>query len=97
MAKLVAEKTKVLERAAKTIQRPIHASMLRKEFLLLRKAAIDIQSLCRGTTPSLKAQFHFSLYEYLCIMKKHLRLLVLAQDTVLYMNNEYKLWISNYI
>jgi hypothetical protein len=47
MAELVAQKKKV-ERAAKTIQRPIHASMRRKEFLLLRKAAIDIQSLCRG-------------------------------------------------
>lgn len=52
MAELVAQKTKVLERAARTIQRPIHASMLRKEFLLLRKAAIDMQSLCRGITPS---------------------------------------------
>ncbi|XP_078168749.1 myosin-17-like isoform X2 [Carex rostrata] len=48
MAELVAQKTKVLERAARTIQRPIHASMLRKEFLLLRQAAIDMQSLCRG-------------------------------------------------
>ncbi|KAJ1687911.1 hypothetical protein LUZ63_019301 [Rhynchospora breviuscula] len=48
MADLDARRTEVLGRAARTIQRQIRTHIARKQFLLLKKSAIDIQSLCRG-------------------------------------------------
>lgn len=48
MADLDARRTEVLGRAARTIQRQIRTHIARKQFLLLKKSAVDIQSLCRG-------------------------------------------------
>lgn len=48
MAELDARRTEVLGRAAKTIQRQIRTYIARKEFILLRKAAIQLQSCWRG-------------------------------------------------
>ncbi|KAF3776160.1 Myosin-11, partial [Nymphaea thermarum] len=48
MADLDARRTRVLGNAARTIQRQIRTYIARKEFLLLRKAAIHLQSQCRG-------------------------------------------------
>ncbi|XP_078168747.1 myosin-17-like isoform X2 [Carex rostrata] len=48
MADLDARRTEVLGRAARTIQRQIRTHIARKQFLVLKKSAIDIQSLCRG-------------------------------------------------
>ncbi|KAK6232958.1 hypothetical protein SCA6_003031 [Theobroma cacao] len=48
MAELDARRAEVLSNAAKTIQRRIRTHISRKRFLALRKAAIDLQSVCRG-------------------------------------------------
>ncbi|KAJ4768361.1 myosin [Rhynchospora pubera] len=48
MADLDARRREVLQRAAKTIQRKIRKHLARKNFFLLRKSTIHIQSLCRG-------------------------------------------------
>lgn len=48
MADLDARRTEVLGRAARTIQRQIRTHIARKQFVVLKKSAIDIQSLCRG-------------------------------------------------
>ncbi|KAJ3701876.1 hypothetical protein LUZ61_005581 [Rhynchospora tenuis] len=48
MADIDARRIEVLGKAARTFQRRIHAHIARKQFLLLKKSAIDIQSLCRG-------------------------------------------------
>ncbi|KAL9273556.1 Myosin-11-like protein [Drosera capensis] len=47
MAELDARRAVVLSTAAKTIQRRIRTHYARKSFIALRKATIDIQSLCR--------------------------------------------------
>ncbi|XVF42254.1 hypothetical protein PTKIN_Ptkin01aG0346100 [Pterospermum kingtungense] len=49
MAELDARRAEVLSNAAKTIQRRIRTHISRKRFLAMRKAAIDIQSVCRGS------------------------------------------------
>lgn len=49
MAELDARRAEVLGRAARTIQRQIRTHIARKEFIMLRKAAIQLQSLWRGT------------------------------------------------
>ncbi|RWR80555.1 IQ motif [Cinnamomum micranthum f. kanehirae] len=48
MAELDARRAEVLGRAARTIQRQIRTHIARKEFIMLRKAAIQLQSLWRG-------------------------------------------------
>ncbi|XVE89949.1 hypothetical protein DITRI_Ditri20bG0037300 [Diplodiscus trichospermus] len=48
MAELDARRAEVLSNAAKTIQRRIRTHISRKRFLALRKAATDLQSICRG-------------------------------------------------
>ncbi|XVF06361.1 hypothetical protein REPUB_Repub06bG0041500 [Reevesia pubescens] len=48
MAELDARRAEVLSNAAKTIQRRIRTHISRRRFLALQKAAIDIQSICRG-------------------------------------------------
>ncbi|XP_077245322.1 myosin-17-like isoform X2 [Tasmannia lanceolata] len=48
MAELDARRAEVLGRAARTIQRQIRTYIARKEFISLRKAAIHLQSRCRG-------------------------------------------------
>ena len=48
MAELDARRTEVLSNAAKAIQRRIRTHNAHKQFIALRKAAIDIQSLWRG-------------------------------------------------
>ncbi|KAJ6842201.1 myosin-17-like [Iris pallida] len=48
MAQLDAKRADVLGKAARTIQRQIRTHMARKEFIMLRKAAIILQSCCRG-------------------------------------------------
>lgn len=48
MAELDARRTEVLVKAARVIQRQIRTFIARKEFLLLRKAAIYLQSRWRG-------------------------------------------------
>jgi hypothetical protein len=85
MTELVVQKTKVLERAAKTVQRPIHASMRREEFLLLRKVAIDIQSLCRGKNLIIRHNFNFS-QAFIC--KNNATILVYPLPTSLYPQQE---------
>lgn len=49
MAELDARRAEVLGNAAKIIQRQIRTYMLRKEFVSLRQAAIQLQSCWRGT------------------------------------------------
>lgn len=48
MAELDARRTEVLGNAAKIIQRHIRTYIARKEFISLRKAAIQLQSCWRG-------------------------------------------------
>ncbi|XP_059628497.1 myosin-11 [Cornus florida] len=48
MAELDARRAEVLSNAAKTIQRRIRTHVAHKRFIALRKAAIFMQSLCRG-------------------------------------------------
>lgn len=48
MAELDARRAEVLNNAAKVIQRRIRTHIARKQFIALRKAAISLQSLCRG-------------------------------------------------
>lgn len=48
MAELDARRAEVLGRAARTIQRQIRTHIARKEFLMLRKAAIHLQARWRG-------------------------------------------------
>ncbi|ONK66463.1 uncharacterized protein A4U43_C06F8340 [Asparagus officinalis] len=48
MAELDAKRAEVLGRAARSIQRQIRTHIARKEFLMLRKAAIHLQSHWRG-------------------------------------------------
>ncbi|XP_038710394.1 myosin-17-like isoform X2 [Tripterygium wilfordii] len=50
MAELDARRAEVLGNAARTIQRQIRTHMARKEFIGLRKAAIVLQSYCRGAS-----------------------------------------------
>ena len=49
MASLDAKRTEVLSNAARTIQMQIRTFIARKEFVALRKAAIQVQSFTRGT------------------------------------------------
>ncbi|KAG8389131.1 hypothetical protein BUALT_Bualt02G0197300 [Buddleja alternifolia] len=48
MAELDARRTEVLGRSASIIQRKIRSYMAKKNFTLLRRSAIYLQSLCRG-------------------------------------------------
>lgn len=48
MAELDACRTEVLGRSAIVIQRKVRSYLGRKNFILLRLAAIQIQALCRG-------------------------------------------------
>ncbi|XP_050382191.1 myosin-17-like isoform X2 [Argentina anserina] len=48
MAELDAKRAEVLGNAARTIQRQIRTHMARKEFIAIRKAAIQLQSYVRG-------------------------------------------------
>lgn len=48
MAELDARRSEVLAKAARTIQRQIRTYIARKEFISLRKAAIQLQAQCRG-------------------------------------------------
>ncbi|TYH60082.1 hypothetical protein ES332_D08G268200v1 [Gossypium tomentosum] len=48
MAELDARRAEVLSSAAKTIQRRIRTHISRRRFLAVRKASVDIQSICRG-------------------------------------------------
>ncbi|KAL2488045.1 Myosin-6 [Forsythia ovata] len=48
MAELDARRTEVLGRSASIIQRKIRSHMAQKSFILLRRSAIQIQSVCRG-------------------------------------------------
>ncbi|KAK6775411.1 hypothetical protein RDI58_026412 [Solanum bulbocastanum] len=48
MAELDARRAEVLNNAAKVLQRRIRTHIARNQFLALRKAAISLQSLCRG-------------------------------------------------
>lgn len=52
MAELDARRAEVLGRAARSIQRQIRTHIARKEFLMLRKAAIHLQSCWRGKLAS---------------------------------------------
>lgn len=48
MAELDARRAEVLGNAARTIQRQIRVHIARKEFVAMRKAAIQLQSYLRG-------------------------------------------------
>lgn len=48
MAELDARRAEVLSNAAKTIQRRIRTHIARRQFIALRMAAIDLQSVWRG-------------------------------------------------
>lgn len=48
MAELDARRAEVLGNAARTIQRQIRTHIAQKEFVALRKAAIQLQSYLRG-------------------------------------------------
>ncbi|WOK95773.1 myosin-17 isoform X2 [Canna indica] len=49
MAELDARRAEVLGRAARTIQRQIRTYIARKEFIVLRKASVQLQAFCRGS------------------------------------------------
>ena len=57
MASLDAKRTEMLSNAARTIQMQIRTFIARKEFVALRKAAIQVQSFTRGI-------FFKSLWKY---------------------------------
>ncbi|THU62385.1 hypothetical protein C4D60_Mb01t04580 [Musa balbisiana] len=48
MAELDARRNEVLGRSASTIQRKVRSFLARRTFILLRKSAIQIQTICRG-------------------------------------------------
>lgn len=48
MAELDARRAEVLSSAAKKIQRRIRTHQAQKRFIVLRKATISLQALCRG-------------------------------------------------
>lgn len=52
MAELDARRAEVLGNAAKIIQRQIRTYIMRKEFVALRQAAIQLQSCWRGMSQS---------------------------------------------
>lgn len=49
MADLDARRNEVLGRAASSIQRKFRSYLSRKTFMMLRKTAINMQAVCRGT------------------------------------------------
>lgn len=60
MAELDARRAEVLSNAAKAIQRRIRTHIARRQFIALRMAAIDLQSLSRGEpSENPKACVHF--------------------------------------
>ena len=72
MAELDARRAEVLGNAARTIQRQIRTYIARKEFILLRGAAINLQSYLRGV-------FLNSVKVYLpyCLLHHYLNLFLL--------------------
>lgn len=62
MAELDARRAEVLGNAAKKIQRQIRTYIARKDFVSLRKAAIQLQSCWRGISLELLHQAVFSLF-----------------------------------
>lgn len=48
MAALDARRTEVLGRSASIIQRKVRTFITRKSFVLLKRSALQIQSVCRG-------------------------------------------------
>ena len=53
MAELDARRTEVLSGAAKKIQRRTRTHQAQKRFIVLRKATISLQALCRGESTDL--------------------------------------------
>ncbi|XP_073114832.1 myosin-9 isoform X4 [Elaeis guineensis] len=92
MAELDARRAEVLSNAAKAIQRQIRTHIMRKQFVALRKATIDVQALWRGRlacklyecmrreAAAIKVQKHLRTYQ----AKKaytHLKMSVLVLQT----------------
>ena len=61
MAELDARRAEVLGNAAKRIQRQSRTYIARKEFILLRKAAIQLQSCWRGKLMSPHLDYAFQV------------------------------------
>lgn len=59
MAELDARRTEVLGRSASIIQRKVRSYMAQKSFMLLRRSALQLQSVCRGT---LSCQMHLLIF-----------------------------------
>lgn len=49
MAELDTRRSEVLGKSASIIQRKIRSHLARRSFVLLRKAALQLQAACRGT------------------------------------------------
>lgn len=62
MAELDARRAEVLGNAARVIQRQIRTYIARKEFISLRKAAIQLQSCWRGIYFSFLSFFMVSVF-----------------------------------
>ncbi|XP_059665774.1 myosin-11-like isoform X2 [Cornus florida] len=86
MAELDARRAEVLSNAAKTIQWRVRTHNARKRFIALRKAAICVQSLCRG-------RLAFKLYEN---MRREAASLNIQKHTRRYQARKAyrKLWVS---
>ncbi|KAK5813719.1 myosin-11 [Gossypium arboreum] len=72
MAELDARRAEVLSSAAKTIQRRIRTHISRRRFLAVRKASVDIQSICRGV---LACKFYQNMRRQAAALKiqKHIK------------------------
>lgn len=62
MAELDARRAEVLGNAARTIQRQIRTYVARRDFVVLRKAAIQLQSCWRGSLYIIYIRFQMSLF-----------------------------------
>ncbi|TYI16406.1 hypothetical protein ES332_A08G252700v1 [Gossypium tomentosum] len=72
MAELDARRAEVLSSAAKTIQCRIRTHISRRRFLAVRKASVDIQSICRGV---LACKFYQNMRRQAAALKiqKHIK------------------------
>ncbi|GAV57235.1 Myosin_head domain-containing protein/IQ domain-containing protein/DIL domain-containing protein [Cephalotus follicularis] len=78
MAELDARRSEVLGRSASIIQRKLRSYIGRKNFLLLRQSAIQIQALCRGQVA--RCRHEYMRRESACLkIQKHARMYIAAK------------------
>lgn len=84
MASLDAKRTEMLSNAARTIQMQIRTFIARKEFVALRKAAIQLQSFTRGTFLDCQKYHNFfliSILQYSLTWPEIMKLLEFLEDS----------------